>query len=166
VDQEDKILEYLPWDKYQIQSQLVHRSVHVLVLNQAGQLILPLVSQSVGDKTKERLASIGGPVPKGQSHYQTARHYMQTCLGLNKLSIYPLLAKQSLSLPEFPELATIYLVQTPGPFKYDESNILSLKKISPRQLDWLLFWRKKQFSPNLRMLLKLCSHHLKTGTNP
>lgn len=118
--------------------QLPHRSVHVLVFNGSGDLLLQKRSMLKDECAGMWDTSCAGHVEAGQDYGETALREFEEELGI-QLNLEPeYLFKMSPTVGNGMEFAAIYRVYHDGPFVAAEDEIDELEWFSGEQLDlWI-----------------------------
>ncbi len=137
--------------------RLIHRSVHVLVLNGRGELFLQKRSLSKDIQPGRWDSSVGGHVDRGEEVAAAAHRELREELGVGGASLEPIYRYLWRSAVET-ELVTSYLCHHEGPFalgreEIDEGRFWSFTEIE-RQLGTGLF------TPNFEEEFRRLKAHL------
>lgn len=117
------------------QRQLPHRSIHVLVFNDSGQLLLQKRSMLKDECAGMWDSSCAGHVEAGQSYDETVAREFDEELGVNLQSDPEYLFKMAPTPGNGMEFAAIYRVYENGPFNFAADEIDELQWFSTEQLD-------------------------------
>jgi isopentenyl-diphosphate delta-isomerase type 1 len=146
VDQSDKVIGMAHRDEVHGNPDLIHRVVHVLVFNEAGDLYLQKRVDSKVVQPGKWDTSVGGHVDAGEEYFSAARREMAEELGISEVPLR--LLYRYLHRNDFEsEMVTTYLVQWDGEITPDPSEISEGR-----------FWRLEEidradtsiFTPNFR----------------
>lgn len=128
----DEILGPVPRSQVHGNPSLIHRSVHVLVVNHAGHLLLQKRSLRKDTQPGKWDTSVGGHVGFGQSYEEAARREAEEELGLilgDLIFLYPSRIRNEVES----ENIHTFLHVSNGPFRPE-----------PGEIDELRFWSKAQ----------------------
>ena len=116
---------------------LVHRAVHVLVVNAAGELLLQKRSAAKDIQPGRWDTSVGGHLEPGESYYAAALREMHEELGLTGLPLTFLYHSKIRNQVESENIAT-YLTRWDGPVSWN-----------PREIDAVRYWSAAEIAAGL-----------------
>ena len=131
VTEEDEVLGPMARSRVHGNPQLIHRSVHVLILWE-GQLLLQKRSRHKDTQPGKWDTSVGGHVSFGQSYMEAARREAEEELGL-RLAHLDFLYSLRIRIPEESENIHTYLAHSGGPF-YPQAE----------EIDAIRFWTRRE----------------------
>jgi isopentenyldiphosphate isomerase len=137
VTELDEILGPVPRSRVHGDPSLIHRSVHVLVVNRAGRLLLQKRSLRKDTQPGKWDTSVGGHVGFGQSYEEAARREAEEELGLVLGELVFLYPSRIRNAVESENIRT-FLHVSDGPFRPE-----------PGEIDELRFWSKAEISEAL-----------------
>jgi isopentenyldiphosphate isomerase len=137
VDDHDRVIGTAPRRECHGNPALVHRAVHVLVVNAAGELLLQLRSASKDIQPGRWDTSVGGHLEPGESYYAAALREMHEELGLSGLPLTFLYHSKIRNAIESENIAT-YLTRWDGPVVWN-----------PREIDAVRCWRAAEIEAAL-----------------
>lgn len=114
---------------------LPHRSIHVLVFNDAGELLLQKRSMQKDECAGMWDSSCAGHVEAGQHYDETAVREFEEELGVALQGAPEFLFKMAPTPGNGMEFAAVYRVCEEGPFNFAEDEIDELQWFSVAQLD-------------------------------
>jgi isopentenyldiphosphate isomerase len=132
VSDADEVLGPVPRSSVHGNPGLIHRSVHILVLNPEGRLLLQKRSMSKDVQPGKWDTSVGGHVGFGQSYEEAARREAEEELGYQPGALTFLYPSRIRNAIESENIHTFLHVST-GPFRPE-----------PGQIDELRFWTKAE----------------------
>ncbi len=115
--------------------RLMHRSVHVLVFNARGELLLQKRSMQKDECQGMWDSSCAGHVESGQSYEETAPRELAEELGLSNQAELDALFKMPATEDNGLEFAMVYRTQHEGPFTFAEDEIDEVAWFSAEQVD-------------------------------
>ncbi len=115
--------------------QLPHRSIHVLVFNANGDLLLQKRSMQKDECAGMWDSSCAGHVEAGQHYATTVVREFEEELGIEPGCVPEYLFKMSPTADNGMEFAAVYRVYHEGPFVFAEDEIDELEWFSDSQLD-------------------------------
>jgi isopentenyl-diphosphate delta-isomerase type 1 len=147
VDEEDKVLDYLPRKEVH-DKKLLHRTISVLVFNNKGQVMLQKRSMKKDSNPGKWSFATGGHVGKDETYNQAAERELIEELNL---TVKPkLFKKMIIHDPAHTTMTTIYEINFNGPFKFN-----------PEETDEVRFFSKKdlieitsQLTEGVKIILK------------
>jgi isopentenyldiphosphate isomerase len=137
VTDTDEIIGPIPRSQCHGNPALIHRSIHILVLNHQGLILLQKRSLSKDMEPGKWDSSVGGHVSFGQSYQEAALREAQEELGFTPEVMHFLYALRIRDLQESENIHS-YLVFADGPFNP-----------CPDEIDEIRFWNKKEIEINL-----------------
>jgi isopentenyldiphosphate isomerase len=132
VTEDDEILGPIPRSRVHGNPALIHRSVHVLVINPEGQLLLQKRSPHKDVQPGKWDTSVGGHVGYGQSYEDAARREAEEEIGIkieDMVFLYPSRIRNSIES----ENIHTFLHISAGPFKHE-----------PKEIDEIRFWKRHE----------------------
>ena len=117
------------------QLRLMHRSVHVLVFNSSGDLLLQKRSMLKDECPGMWDSSCAGHVESGQTYNETAPRELQEELGFEAKSSLEPLFKMHPTDQNGREFAMVYQTEFDGPFSVAEDEIDEVQWFAPDQVD-------------------------------
>ena len=115
---------------------LIHRVVHVLVLNERGEILLQRRSMNKDVAPGRWDTSVGGHINPKESPHDAAMREMQEELGVSARADY--LYSYTHSNPYETELVYTFITQNEGPFSFNKEEI-----------DEVRFWSVNEIKQNL-----------------
>jgi isopentenyldiphosphate isomerase len=122
VDDDDRVIGTAPRSACHGNPALVHRAVHVLVCNAAGELLLQKRSARKDIQPGRWDTSVGGHLEPGESYFAAAVREMREELGLTGLPLTFLYHSKIRNQIESENIAT-YLTRWDGPVAWDPHEI-------------------------------------------
>jgi len=117
---------------------LIHRSVHVLVFNKQGSVLLQKRSMQKDQCAGMWDSSCAGHVESGQSYEETAPRELQEELGFSPAEPLSVLFKMQPCADNGHEFAMVYAIEYEGPFTAAEDEIDELRWYTSEQVDeWI-----------------------------
>lgn len=132
VDQHDRVVGSAPRRMVHMQS-LLHRAVHAVVVNGAGEVLLQLRSRTKDSHPGYWDISMGGHVDIGEEYPEAARRELAEELGIEN-SEFEEVARRDASAQSGWEFVRIYEVRCDGPFNPPADEIGELRWVAPEQL--------------------------------
>lgn len=126
VDDDDRVIGSAPRAACHGNPALVHRAVHVLVVNRAGALLLQKRSAHKDIQPGKWDTSVGGHLAPGESYRQAAVREMAEELGLEGLPLTFLYRSKIRNAVESENIAT-FLTGHEGPFRFPADEIEALR---------------------------------------
>ncbi len=123
------------------QQALMHRSVHVLVVNGSGSVLLQKRSMQKDQCAGMWDTSCAGHVETGQTYAETAPRELQEELGFTPTQPLQALFKMDPTDDNGQEFAMVYLLEYPGPFVAAEDEI--------DQLQWFTYEAVDRWAANI-----------------
>jgi isopentenyl-diphosphate Delta-isomerase len=114
-------------------NHLIHRGVHVLVVNTLGEILVQLRSPRLDTHPGYLDASAGGHVQSGESYRQAAGRELLEELGCHDSGLRHLLTYDGYSVRQF-EKRGLFLHRCDGPFRPDPAAVAGLEFHSPERL--------------------------------
>ncbi len=132
VDDQDQVIGAVTRGEAHANPEILHRSVFVLVFNQAGELLLQKRSASKDKFPGCWTISASGHVDYGHSYAEAAARELEEELGLS-LVLKP---EQKIFLPEESEFAWIYSAKFADDrsINFDPTEISVVRFVAPKQL--------------------------------
>lgn len=131
VDNNDKVLEYLP-RKEAHGKKLLHRTISVLVFNDKNQVMLQKRSIKKDSNPGKWSNAAGGHVGKDESYDETAQREIMEEL---KLKDTPKFVKKIIIHdPAHTTMTQLYIIQSNGPFEFNPEETDALKFFSKDKL--------------------------------
>lgn len=132
VDDQDQVIGSVARGEAHANPEILHRSVFVLVFNQAGELLLQKRSASKDRFPEFWTVSASGHVNYGQSYAEAAARELEEELGLS-LVLKP---EQKVFLPEESEFAWVYTTKLTDdqPINFDPTEISVVRFVAPSEL--------------------------------
>ncbi len=155
VNQDDQVLGVVPRAEAHSGSHKIHRSIAVIITNQAGQMLLQQRSQSKDTYPGFWTLGVTGHVDYKETYFQTARREAQEELGL-KLTKIEYLDKVTITLPHETEIVTIY--HSPlelEPTNFDQTEVKQVKWVKLSQLETKVV---QQLTPDAVKILKMTGY--------
>jgi isopentenyldiphosphate isomerase len=137
VTDSDEILGPIPRSRVHGYPELIHRSVHVMVISPGGRLLLQKRSLRKDVQPGKWDTSVGGHVGFGQSYEEAARREAEEELGLRPDTLTFLYPSRIRNAVESENIHT-FLHISAGPFRPE-----------PGEIDELRFWTKAEISAGL-----------------
>lgn len=137
VDDDDNVIGTAPRRECHGNPALIHRAVHVLVFNRAGELLLQKRSAHKDIQPGKWDTSVGGHLDPGESYHAAALREMREELGLSGLPLTFLYYSKIRNAVESENIAT-YLICHDGPVVWE-----------PREIDAARFWRAEEIEQAL-----------------
>jgi len=122
VDDDDRVIGTAARSACHGNPALVHRAVHVLVINAAGELLLQKRSAHKDIQPGKWDTSVGGHLEPGESYFAAALREMREELGLSGLPLTFLYRSQIRNEIESENIAT-YLTRWDGPVQWAADEI-------------------------------------------
>jgi len=138
VDDDSRILGPIARGLCHGNPALIHRAVHVLVLNKAGRLLLQKRSKWVDSHPGKWDTSVGGHVGFGQSYLEAALREIEEEIGIPAGNIEPLYSLRFRNAQESENICT-YLLKHDGPFQPH-----------PDEVEELRFWSRVEIESALK----------------
>ncbi len=148
VDKKDKIIGYKTRKDCHHNKNLIHRAIHILIVNDKGEILLQKRSPTKDLQPGMYTLSVGGHVTKGDSYTSTAKRELFEELGIN-IPI-TLETKYLAEVSDQTEFVTTYTGKSNGPFKIDPLEIEKIEFIKKSQLPKF----KSQITPISLLTLK------------
>jgi len=145
VDDDDRVIGTAARNACHGNPALVHRAVHVLVVNAAGELLLQKRSARKDIQPGKWDTSVGGHIEPGESYFAAALREMREELGLSGLPLTFLYRSQIRNAIESENIAT-YLTRWDGPVAWDPHEIDMVRFWSPGEIEAAL--GQEVFTPN------------------
>jgi len=128
VTEDDVVIGQAPRRACHGDPSLIHRAVHVLVVNTAGDLLLQKRAMHKDIQPGRWDTSVGGHLNPGEPYLAAARREMAEELGVSGLPLTGLYRSKMRNAIESENVMT-YLARCEGPFQAE-----------PREIDELRFW--------------------------
>jgi len=150
VDDQDRVIGAVTRGEVHANPEILHRSVFVLVFNQAGELLLQKRSASKDKFPGCWTISASGHVDYGHSYAEAAARELEEELGLS-LVLKP---EQKVFLPEESEFAWIYSAKLADnqPINFDPTEISAVRFVAPSQLRQ--FQQNRPLTPGATRVLR------------
>ncbi len=132
VTENDEIIGAVPRKLCHGNPTLIHRAIHILVLNQQGQMLLQKRSQNKDTEPGKWDSSVGGHIGFGQSYEEAAIREAQEEIGVTLESLHFLYDLRIRDAFESENIKS-YLAFSEGPFVP-----------CPHELETLRFWSKAE----------------------
>jgi isopentenyldiphosphate isomerase len=126
VSEDDAVLGQAPRKLCHGNPALIHRAVHVLVFNPAGELLLQQRSPNKDIQPGKWDTSVGGHLAVGESYLEAARREMAEELGISGLPMMFLYHSKIRNRVESENIAT-YLVVTDREIAHDPAEISAVR---------------------------------------
>lgn len=136
VDEEDNVIGR-GTRKEVHEKYLIHRGVHVLVVNREGKILVQRRAYGKADNPGYLDASVGAQVSAGESYEQTARRECLEELGFAPAELLYIGKYKSFSQRQR-EIRELYVSQYEGPFRLDPNEVDSVFWASPVEMQELL----------------------------
>ena len=133
---------------------LLHRAVHVLVYNAAGQLFLQKRSMTKDNDPGLWDSSCSGHVDSGESYAVAAERELMEEIDLLVDEPMEELFKIEASVETGWEFAIIYRTESEGPFTLCPEEIDEGRWFSPKEIDDALAIEPEKYSPTFRLIWK------------
>lgn len=132
VDKNDNITGYSTRGECHRNKNLIHRAIHVVILNGKDEVLLQKRSKHKDMQPGYYCVSVGGHVTKGESYQTTAKRELKEELGITT----PIrqIKKYLASVSDQTEMVTVYQAVHEGPFKIKKDEIELVQFYSKRQL--------------------------------
>jgi len=137
VTENDEVLGPVPRSQCHGNPEMIHRSVHVLVVHPDGRILLQKRSLSKDTQPGKWDTSVGGHVGFGQTYEEAARREAEEELGLILGDLDILYPSRIRNRVESENILT-YLHVSPGPFRPD-----------PGEIDEIRFWSREEIAREL-----------------
>lgn len=134
VTEEDAVLGPVPRSLCHADRNVIHRSVHVLVVSPDGRILLQKRSMRKDTQPGKWDTSVGGHVGYGQSYEEAARREAEEELGLRLEALDFLYPSRIRNEVESENIQT-FLHISPGPFRHD-----------PEEIDEIRFWTREEIN--------------------
>jgi len=121
IDDEEKVLETLP-KKEVIERHLLHKTVHVEIINSKGELLVGLRAPEKRIYPNQWDSGVSGHVASGESEEETAKREMKEEIGIG--AEVEFLGKIRSRTSEVDELVYVYVAKSDGPFEAMEATEL------------------------------------------
>ena len=132
--------------------ELLHRAVHVLVYNAAGQLFLQKRSMAKDNDPGLWDSSCSGHVDSGESYAVAAERELMEEIGLLVDEPMDELFKIEASAGTGWEFAVIYRTESEGPFTLCPEEIDEGRWFTPEEIDSALANEPEKFSPTFKIV--------------
>jgi isopentenyl-diphosphate delta-isomerase type 1 len=162
VDDDDRVIGTAPRHECHGNPALIHRAVHVLIFNRAGQLLLQKRSPDKDIQPGKWDTSVGGHLDPGETYLQAAIREMHEELGLSGLPLTFLYQSKIRNQIESENIAT-YLTCHEGPFTFSQREIDAVRFLNPPEIDRAL--GSGIFTPNFEQEWALFQNHARSLTN-
>lgn len=137
VDDNDQVVGYATRGEIH-QRELMHRSIHIIVLDGADNVLLQKRSMQKDQCAGMWDTSCAGHVESGQSYAETAPRELEEELGITIDAPLHQLFKMHPTKENGQEFALVYSIKHQGPFAPAEDEIDELKWFSYKEIDaWL-----------------------------
>jgi isopentenyldiphosphate isomerase len=136
------------------QQRLMHRSVHLLILNRAGDVLLQKRSILKDCCPGYWDSSAAGHVEAGESYDQCLMREVTEELGITLKALPEKICKLSPSTDNGMEFCQAYQVIHEGPFSAEEAEIDELRWFSRRELDEWLMQGGVRLTDSVKMLIE------------
>ena len=153
VDRADRVTGTAPREQVHA-NNLLHRAVHLLIFNQAGEVLLQLRSRFKDRHPLRWDSSAAGHVSAGEEYDQTAMRELSEELGIEA----PLekVAKLPASEKTDHEFVCFYTGNHEGPFRANAREIESLGFFPVETVDGWIKARPQEFAPTFLECWKIC----------
>lgn len=145
VDDDDQVIGTAPRGDCHGNPALVHRAVHVLVFNAAGELLLQKRSANKDIQPGKWDTSVGGHLEPGETYFAAALREMREELGLSGLPLTFLYHSKIRNRIESENIAT-YLTLWNGPVEWADHEIDAVRYWSTTEIESAL--GQRVFTPN------------------
>ena len=149
VDADDRVIGQAPRSEVHARG-LLHRSVHILVFNSAGQLLVHKRSATKDEYPLRYTSSASGHLSAGESYEEAAKRELAEELGIQ--SSLQFLAKLPASPDTAREHSALYRTVTDAVPKFDPVEIHSGQFYELKTIAELIAESPEQFSPPFRVL--------------
>ena len=137
------------------QKQLLHRIVHVVILNSKGEILIHQRAGNLDTYPNLWTSSASGHVESGSSYMDTAKKELKEELGI-QTGLKELGKVLSLN-PEHMQMITIFTGLHEGPFKFDKNEVQRIEFAGIQKLKEEIRSGKKNVSPAFsEVFKKLC----------
>ncbi len=140
---------------------LLHRAVHIIVLNSKGDILLQKRSMKKDLYPGWWIDAAAGHVDSGETYEQTAKREMKEELGIdiNIEKILKLKKEWKGDEKIDKEIITVYLGESSGPFKFDKEELDFVKFFQPKEVPKMM--KKEKFTPATVAIFKELKKHPK-----
>ncbi|ADN02980.1 NUDIX hydrolase [Spirochaeta thermophila] len=132
VDDQDRVVGTAPREACHRDPGLMHRTVHVVVMNRRGEVLLQRRSMRKDVCPGRWDTAVGGHVRPGEDHEEAARRELREELGLEGLPL-GWVGRMKVETPWETELVGVFITVHDGPFSPD-----------PEEIEELRFWKKEE----------------------
>jgi len=160
VDQNDQVIGQAPRSQVHAQ-RLLHRAVHILVFNKAGDVFLQKRSMNKDQCPGMWGTSCAGHVDSGEDYEHAAKREFAEELGIQNATLDPLF-KLPASRGTGYEFLWIYRCNHEGPFELNPDEIDSGQWRNPKGLTAIMDAHPKDYAPSLRTVWKAYRRHILT----
>lgn len=148
VDEFDNVIDQRPRAEVH-RLGLRHRSTHLLVFNQAGQIFLQKRSMEKDENPGQWDSSVSGHVDSGESYDECVVREAREEIGLALADTPKRLFKFDADPDTGMEFCWIYSVQSEGPFELDPVEITAGRWYDPGELDRAVANSDSAFTPSI-----------------
>ena len=145
VDENDRVIGTAPRSECHGNPALIHRVVHVLVVNANGDMLLQKRSPRKDIQPGKWDTSVGGHLEPGETYHEAAIREMGEELGLTALPLTFLYKSKIRNAIESENIAT-FLTRYDGHLKWNEQEITEVRFWRPDEIDAAI--GKDVFTPN------------------
>ncbi|NJC87344.1 MAG: NUDIX domain-containing protein [Desulfuromonas sp.] len=145
VDDDDNVIGTAPRSECHGNPALIHRVVHVLVVNGKGDMLLQKRSLHKDIQPGKWDTSVGGHLVPGESYHEAASREMGEELGLTGLPLTFLYKSKIRNAIESENIAT-FLTRYDGDVRWDEHEITAVRFWGADEIEAAL--GKEVFTPN------------------
>jgi isopentenyl-diphosphate delta-isomerase len=136
--------------------KLLHRAVHVLVVNERGSVFLQKRSEHKDTHPGALSTSCAGHVDSGEDYDDTVPRELQEELGLDPATLPP--REKCFKLGPCRETGWefiwVYKIEHEGPFELNEAEVESGLWLSPKAIDSAVKLRSEEFTPSFVLIWK------------
>jgi len=151
VDERDHVIDRRLRSEVHRQ-KLLHRSVHILVFNSSGELLLQKRSLQKDDSPGLWDSSSAGHVAAGEDYQSAARRELAEELGLAAVPTLEAIFKVDACTESEYEFSWVYRCEAEGPFMLDSEEIDEVRWLSPEQVNAWLTGNPKQLTSTFRII--------------
>lgn len=148
VDESDRVIGRAEKEDAH-QKKLLHRFVHVLILNRKGELLLQRRGKHVKRGALLLDASVGGHVSSGQGYEEAARREMQEELGVDAPLQYAFDVEDRSSQQES-QIGKCFITQHDGPFATNAREVESVAFLPLEKVQQMIEREPGQFTGGFR----------------
>ena len=159
VDEDDNVIGQVNRAEAHSDPSKIHRTIHVIVLNNKDEIILEKRSQNV-DLFKGRWIDVGGHVHYGESYEEAARREVKEEIGIEVQTLEKLGLVRKRTEKESENIMA-FLARHNGPYEADEHEVEFIRIFKIEEVARMIEENEDEFTPGFVTVFKTFRERLK-----